>query len=260
MAVLRPCAGGRARGQVRARERRLPDVEVAVFSGEQGSDGVPDVPQPARCASGRGGGAALRRGLPELPCRRVQPSVARPASQHARLCGLPHAEAADRGCGPFAGDGSPDPAAPACGRSAGAPRGAARGREKAYRGEVVLHYPAKLPATVENELYLALAQVIDGSNLERGIARLTAALAKSPRCPAGVLPGAGGGVAADRAAGQGRALVPGGGAARHPARVRAAEAGIGVTARGAVGRVGNGAAKGYGPGLRAMPWDGMSWA
>jgi tetratricopeptide (TPR) repeat protein len=53
--------------------------------------------------------------------------------------------------------------------------------EKAYRGEVVLHYPAKLPATVENELYLALAQTIDGSNLEGGIARLTAALAKAPR-------------------------------------------------------------------------------
>ncbi len=52
--------------------------------------------------------------------------------------------------------------------------------EKAYRGEVVLHYPPKLPATGENELYLALAQVIEGSNLKDGIARMAAALAKSP--------------------------------------------------------------------------------
>ena len=52
--------------------------------------------------------------------------------------------------------------------------------EKAYRGEVALYYPAKLPATVDNELYLGLAQVIDGSNLKGGIARLTAALGRSP--------------------------------------------------------------------------------
>ena len=52
--------------------------------------------------------------------------------------------------------------------------------EKAYRGEVILQYPPKLAATVENELYLALAQVIDRSNLPAGIKRLTAALEKSP--------------------------------------------------------------------------------
>ncbi len=51
--------------------------------------------------------------------------------------------------------------------------------EKAYRGEVALVYPPKLPASRENELYLALAQVIDGSNLKDGIARMSTALAKS---------------------------------------------------------------------------------
>jgi tetratricopeptide (TPR) repeat protein len=52
--------------------------------------------------------------------------------------------------------------------------------DKAYRGEVVLQYPAKLAPTAENELYLALAQVIDRSNLPGGIKRLTGALEKSP--------------------------------------------------------------------------------
>ncbi len=46
----------------------------------------------------------------------------------------------------------------------------------AYRGEVVLYYPEKLPATPDNELYLALAQVIDKSNLSGGIGRLAAAI------------------------------------------------------------------------------------
>ena len=54
-------------------------------------------------------------------------------------------------------------------------------RHESYQGEVVLHYPPKLPATVESELYLALAQVIDGSNVVQGIPRLAAALEKSPR-------------------------------------------------------------------------------
>jgi tetratricopeptide (TPR) repeat protein len=41
-----------------------------------------------------------------------------------------------------------------------------------YRGEVVLYYPPTLPATPENDLYLALAQVQQGSNLTAGIRRL----------------------------------------------------------------------------------------
>ncbi len=48
--------------------------------------------------------------------------------------------------------------------------------ESAYRGEVALYYPEKLPATPENELYLALAQVIDKSNLNGGIGRLAEAI------------------------------------------------------------------------------------
>lgn len=52
--------------------------------------------------------------------------------------------------------------------------------EKAYRGEVVLYYPGKLPPSPENELYLGLAQTIEESNLRGGIQRLAAALAKYP--------------------------------------------------------------------------------
>jgi len=51
---------------------------------------------------------------------------------------------------------------------------------KAYRGEVVLYYPEKLPPSTENELYLSLAQVIDQSNLSSGIERLTKALQRHP--------------------------------------------------------------------------------
>jgi len=47
----------------------------------------------------------------------------------------------------------------------------------AYRGEVVLYYPAVLPKA-EDELYLAIAQVTQGSNLLPGIARLSAAIAR----------------------------------------------------------------------------------
>ncbi len=46
----------------------------------------------------------------------------------------------------------------------------------AYRGEVVLYYPEEAPHTAENDLYLALAQVIEKSNLSAGIRRLTAAI------------------------------------------------------------------------------------
>jgi predicted CXXCH cytochrome family protein len=45
-----------------------------------------------------------------------------------------------------------------------------------YRGKVQLYYPKALPATPENEMYLAIAQVRDRSNLEEGIPRLAAAL------------------------------------------------------------------------------------
>lgn len=48
--------------------------------------------------------------------------------------------------------------------------------DKAYRGEVVLYYPAKLPPAPDNDLYLALAQVVEKSNLSRGINRLAEAM------------------------------------------------------------------------------------
>ena len=46
----------------------------------------------------------------------------------------------------------------------------------AYRGEVALLYPRRLPATGEAELYLATAQVTDGANFESGIPRLRKAV------------------------------------------------------------------------------------
>jgi len=46
-----------------------------------------------------------------------------------------------------------------------------------YRGEVVLYYPSTLPKP-EDELYLAVAQVEQASNLKDGIARLAAAIGK----------------------------------------------------------------------------------
>jgi tetratricopeptide (TPR) repeat protein len=45
-----------------------------------------------------------------------------------------------------------------------------------YRGEVVLYYPPQMPATAENELYLAVAQVQQGSNVSAGIRRLQHAI------------------------------------------------------------------------------------
>ncbi|MGC2659577.1 MAG: tetratricopeptide repeat protein [Bryobacteraceae bacterium] len=46
----------------------------------------------------------------------------------------------------------------------------------AYHGPVVPYYPKELPHTPENDLYLAIAQVNQGSNLTDGIAQLTALL------------------------------------------------------------------------------------
>ncbi len=49
-------------------------------------------------------------------------------------------------------------------------------RSTAYRGEVVPYYPNPLPHTPSNDLYLAIAQVIQSSNLSAGITQLTAAI------------------------------------------------------------------------------------
>lgn len=52
--------------------------------------------------------------------------------------------------------------------------------ERAYRGEVVLYYPSDLPPSPTRELYTALAQVIDKSNLVKGIPRLVGAIRRFP--------------------------------------------------------------------------------
>src|SRR5262249_1893230 len=44
----------------------------------------------------------------------------------------------------------------------------------AYRGPVMPYYPASLPHSPENDLYLAIAQVKQGSNLREGIPQLVA--------------------------------------------------------------------------------------
>jgi len=53
-----------------------------------------------------------------------------------------------------------------------------------YRGDVVPYYPSPLPPTPENDLYLALAQVQQGSNLASGIRQLEHAIeAHQPERP-----------------------------------------------------------------------------
>jgi predicted CXXCH cytochrome family protein len=50
--------------------------------------------------------------------------------------------------------------------------------ENSYRGPVVPYYPNPLPKGPESELYLAVAQVSQDSNLTQGIAELTSAIEK----------------------------------------------------------------------------------
>jgi predicted CXXCH cytochrome family protein len=55
---------------------------------------------------------------------------------------------------------------------------AERQETEAYRGPVSLYYPETLPRTPENELYLDVAQVKQGSNVAGGIGQLRAAIQK----------------------------------------------------------------------------------
>lgn len=48
----------------------------------------------------------------------------------------------------------------------------------AYHGDVVPYYPSPMPRTPENELYLAVAQVSQKSNLNNGITQFTSAVEK----------------------------------------------------------------------------------
>jgi tetratricopeptide (TPR) repeat protein len=50
-----------------------------------------------------------------------------------------------------------------------------------YRGEVVPYYPSPLPPSPQYALYLAIAQVLEGSNLNEGIAQLVFQLSKLPQ-------------------------------------------------------------------------------
>ncbi len=59
-----------------------------------------------------------------------------------------------------------------------APRAELTSGRPAYRGEVVLYYPSGLPPPADGDLYVAVAQVGQGSNMERGIPQLEAAISR----------------------------------------------------------------------------------
>jgi hypothetical protein len=154
-----------ARRQVRDRRRRVPPAQVGVLSAQR--DDVRDVSRPARHRARRQGRGALCRDLRELP--QDPASAWRPAGGGRRsrrhVHRLPHAEAASGRRGSRRHDGPlhPAPAAEpgfACGANE-----ADSLKDGDYRGDVVLYYPPTTAATPENELYLALAQVRQGSNL-----------------------------------------------------------------------------------------------
>jgi predicted CXXCH cytochrome family protein len=74
-----------------------------------------------------------------------------------------------------------------------------------YRGEVVLYYPKTLPGTPETEMYLALAQIKERSNLEAGLRQLSTSIEKYRPTQAGFYSGLGEGY---RAAGDlGKAIA-----------------------------------------------------
>ena len=58
-----------------------------------------------------------------------------------------------------------------------------------YRGEVMAYYPEKLAKTPETEMYLALAQIKDHSNLEAGLQQLAALIGKYRPARAGFYAG-----------------------------------------------------------------------
>jgi predicted CXXCH cytochrome family protein len=60
-----------------------------------------------------------------------------------------------------------------------------------YRGEVVLYYPENLARTPEIEMYLALAQIKDRSNLQEGIRQLAALIEKHHPTQSGFYSGLG---------------------------------------------------------------------
>ena len=60
-----------------------------------------------------------------------------------------------------------------------------------YRGEVVPYYPEKPAQTAGSALYLALAQVADGSNLTAGLSQLSSAIGKYHPAQAGFYSGLG---------------------------------------------------------------------
>ena len=106
--------------------------------------------------------------------------VTRAGIRPAQLHRLPHAEAAYRGRDSRRDDGSSDPA-PSARAGPCSPRSRSGTTRRArIADEVVLYYPPSLPASADRDLYLAVAQVAQKSNLDAGIPQLEAALRTHP--------------------------------------------------------------------------------
>jgi predicted CXXCH cytochrome family protein len=71
-----------------------------------------------------------------------------------------------------------------------------------YRGEVALYYPEKLTDSAETSLYMALAQVTDGSNREAGLSQLSGLIEKQRPAEAAFYAGLGEGYRAAKDSGK----------------------------------------------------------
>ena len=147
LAFLRPRPGHGPRGQVRDRKCRLPHAPLEMLSAKQWRPAVHHLPQSARCSARSGSDAALRRSLPQVPRCRLRSDRGGGEAHRAR----PVAPIAIcRNGAPRTSCTRPRPTT----TSSGAGRRAICWRkwaerhetgDKAYRGEVVLYYPEKLP-------------------------------------------------------------------------------------------------------------------
>ena len=152
---------------------------------------------------------------------------------HAReqLRRLPHAETAHRRRNPRGGDRSFHPAAKARRRSAGRAGRNARTPIAAAWSCTIRKRCRTRPKTI---LTVAVAQVIQQSNLTEGIAQLTAAIEKYQPAARGILSGTRRRASEQRATGQGSPGLPRGGAPQSEFRGRAAETRDGAAALRAV--------------------------
>ena len=179
--------GTRSRRQVRDRRRRVPSAQVGVLSAQR--DDVPHLPRPARYSARRQGGGALRGGLPELPSdaasRRRAAGGGRGSSATCVDCHMPKRRAEDA-VHVVMTDHYIQRQRPRRDLLAAADRGR-QSQHGDYRGEVASTTRRRCRRRRRTNLYLALAQVQQGSNLSAGIRRLEQAIEKHRPARAGVL-------------------------------------------------------------------------